>query len=232
MHALNADERRRASIGNTARNMYRHRNSIFSLINIATIVNASMCVSLPLFFGALAPLATIGEVGQLADAPRSDVEASHPQHELSFPSDNFSSKRATLKPTRGTVAMAFLLAVAAGVALVVLQCFRAMTSGRIKKNQGATARRVAEGEGESCSVSHHVERIAHTAASPVLLVPAVVSARCRLNLRCIRHVPHYLLDISEQTICLFTRAGRLYRRRCIAAQQRRTPKTFTSRVHA
>ena len=202
------------------------------LINIATIVNASMYVSIPLFFGAHAPLAALGEVRQLADAPRFDIEASHPPHELSIPSDNLSSKRAAFKLTRGTVAIVFLLAVAAGVAFLVLQCFRAVTSGRIKKSQGATARSVAEGGRDSCSVSHHVERTAHTAALPVLPVLAAVSGRYRLNLRCVRHVSHDLLEISEQTTCLFTNAGRLYRRRCIAAQQRRTPKTFTSRVHA
>ena len=188
--------------------------------------------SLPLFFGAHAPLAALGEVGQLADAPRSGIEVSHAQHELSIPSDNLSSKRATFKLNRGTAAVVFLLGVAAGVAFLVLQCFRALTSGRIKESQGATARSVAEGGRGSCSVSHHVERTAHTAASPVLTVLAAVSGRNRLNLRCVRHVSHDLLEISEQTTCLFTNAGRLYRRRYIAAQLRRTPKTCTSRVHA
>ena len=201
-------------------------------IRIETIVNASMYVSLPLFFGAHAPLAALGDVGQPADAPRSGIEISHPQRELSLPSDNLSSKRATLKLTRGTVATVFLLAVAAGVAFLVLQCFKAVSSGGIKKNQGATARRVAEGGRDSCSVSHQVERTAHTAASPVLPVPAAVSGRYFLNLRCVRHVSHYLLEISEQTTCLFTNAGRLYRRRYIVAQERTTPNTFTSRVHA
>ena len=157
-------------------------------INIATIVNASMYGSLPLFFGADAPLAVLGEVGQLADAPRSGIEVSHAQHELSIPSDNLSSKRATLKLNRGTVAIVFLLGVAVGVAFLVLQCFRALTSGRITKSQGATARSAAEGGRDSCSVSHHVERTAHTAASPVLPVLAAVSGRYRLNLRCVRHV--------------------------------------------
>ena len=191
-----------------------------------------MYISLPLFFGAHAPLAALGEVGQLAEAPRFGIEVSHLQHELSIPSGNLSSKRATLKRTTESVAIVFLLAVAAGVAFLVLQCFRAMTSGRIKKNQGATTRRVAEGGRDSCSVSHHVERTAHIAASPVLPVPAAVSGRYRLNLRCVRHVSRYLLEISEQTPCHFTNAGRVYRGRYIAVQQRRTPKTFTSRVHA
>ena len=114
------------------------------LIIIATIVNAEMYFSLPLFFGAHAPLAAVGAVGQLADDPRSGIGVSHAQHELSIPSDNLSSKRATFKLNRGTAAVVFLLGVAAGVAFLVLQCFRALTSGRIKESQGATARSVAE----------------------------------------------------------------------------------------
>ena len=201
MHAFSADERGRSSTGNTARNMYRHRKTIF-LANQQS--NHCQCrnVFFPSpFLRCSRASCPRGEGGQLADDPRSGIDVSHAQHELSFPSDNLFSKRATLKLARGTVAIARLFAIAAGVVFLVLQCFRAVTSGRIKKNQGATARRVAEGERASCSVSHHVERTAHIAASPVLPVPAAVS-------------------------------GRLYSRRYIAAQKRRTPHTFRSRVHA
>ena len=191
-----------------------------------------MHVSVPFIFGPQAPLADLGEVGQLIDAQRSGFEVPNPQHELFIQNDNLSSGRGTFKITRGTVAIVSLLACVAGVALLVFQCFRALTSGRSKKNQGVTARRVAEGGREVCSVSHHVERAAHTAASQSWPVPAAVSGRCRLNLPCFRHASHDLFLISEQTTCPFTNAGRLYSRRYIAAQQRTTPNTFTSGLHA
>ena len=201
------------------------------LINIAIIAIAKMYASVPFFVGALAPLAALGEVGQLSDVPRSGIDVDKPQHEFSVPKGSLSSGRAALKLTRGTVAIVSLLAVATVLVFVVFQCFRAMTSGKSNKNQGVTARRVAEGGRDSCSVSHHVETTAHTAASQVLPVPAAVSGSYGLNLRNFRHVSHGLLEMPKQTTCLFTNAGILHNRRYIAAQHT-TPNTFTSRGHA
>ena len=142
-----------------------------------------MHVSVPSIFGARTPLAALGEAGQLSDAQPSGFEVPTPQHELSIHNDNLSSGGHTLKFTRGTVTVVSLLGCVVGVAFLVFLCFRALTSGRSNTNQGLTTRRVAEGGRGSCSVSYHVERTAHTAASQALPVPAAVGGRYRLNLR-------------------------------------------------
>ena len=100
-----------------------------------------------------APSASLSDILQRAEASVSGIEISSTKDDFRIHSDNASTST-ELKLTRATFAAVVGLALIAAMVFVILQCFRALTSGRRTGNEGRAARGLAEKGGTPCSVGH------------------------------------------------------------------------------
>lgn len=128
-----------------------------------------------------APSASLSDILQRAEASVSGIEISSPKDDFRIHSDNASTST-ELKLTRATFAAVVRLVLIAAMVFVILQCFRALTSGRRTGNQGA-ARGLAEKGETPCSVGHHIRKAALAAAMLAFRGSIFVGGTERLSLR-------------------------------------------------
>ena len=103
-------------------------------------------------------------VFEQSEGPDHTVETASLQHPSHIQKYYAFANTDTLKHTRTIFAAIVPFAVVAALALLVLQCFRALTNGRSTRYHGEAPRGLAEKGGTHCSVSHRVENAASAAA--------------------------------------------------------------------
>ena len=147
-----------------------------------------------------APFAHVGAssgVGHRPHVPISGMDAHPLKNGFLIHSGSFTARRDNFKLTRATFAVVVLLTVTAAMGFLIIQCFRALTSGRSTENHGETSRNLAEKGGTSCSVSHRVERTGQTVVWRALRLSIAAFGRFALSLGVTLRVSHDAKESSE-----------------------------------